>query len=86
MTVTTLAPASAPDPHDRPGPVPLTVAYTEYDALWRAAMAALAAQARGLPNPLGYIEDALGQARPRPGAHPREYAPCDPADAVWGRW
>lgn len=84
MSVATLAPATSPDP-DRPGTAPLTVAYSEYDALWRAALAALAAEARGLPNPLGYLRDALGTA-PRPGAHPREYVPADGGDAVFGRW
>jgi hypothetical protein len=84
MSVATLAPATSPDP-DRPEAAPMTVAYSQHDALVRAALATLAADAGGYPNPLGYLRDALGAA-PRPGAHPREYVPCDPDDAVFGRW
>ena len=83
MTIATLAPAS--DPPGGGGPGALSVPYTAYDALVRAALAALAAEARGLPNPLGYLRDALG-TEPRSGAHPREYVPCDEAEATWGRW
>jgi hypothetical protein len=87
MTMTTLAPAAADDPPPRHAdPFALTVPYAEYDALRLACLAALAADARGLANPFGYLRDALGGDRPRPGAHPREYAPCDPDDATWGRW
>lgn len=87
MTMTTLAPAAAPDPSDRPDGAAsgMTVPYETYDALQRAALAALAADARGMANPLGYLRDALNVA-PRPGAHPREYVPCDDGDAVFGRW
>ncbi|HEV2343466.1 MAG TPA: hypothetical protein VGS97_05180 [Actinocrinis sp.] len=87
MTMTTLAPAAAPDPADRPGTggSGMTVPYETFDALVRAALATLAADARGLPNPLGYLRDALPVA-PRPGAHPHEYVPCDDGDAVFGRW
>jgi hypothetical protein len=66
--------------------VPLTVSYAEHDALVRGALATLAAFAGGFPNPLGYLRDALGDTQPRPGAHPREYAPVESEDAVWGRW
>jgi hypothetical protein len=86
MTVATLAPAAAPDPFDPAASAALTVPYAEYDALRLACWAALAAEARALPNPFGYLRDALGGDLPRPGAHPREYVPCDPDDAVWGRW
>lgn len=85
MSAATLAPAASPDP-DRPETTPLTVAYNEYDALWRAALATLAADAHGLANPLGYLRAALDGVLPRPGAHPREYVPADPADATSGRW
>jgi hypothetical protein len=84
MSVATLAPATSPDP-DRPETTPMAVAYSQHDALVRAALATLAADAGGYPNPLGYLRDALGTA-PRPGAHPREYVPADPGDAVFGRW
>ena len=84
MTTATLA-LAAPDPEPPDDPHTLTVPYTEFDALMRAALATLAADARGLANPLGYLRDALGTA-PRPGVHPREYVPCDPGDAVFGRW
>ena len=83
MSVATLAPATTPDP-ERPEPDGPLVSYAASDALVRAMLAALAADARGLPNPLGYLRDALGGTAPRPGAHPREYVPCD--TAVWGRW
>ncbi len=85
MTTATLA-LAAPDPEPPDEPHALTVPYTEYDALMRAALATLAADAGGYPNPLGYLRDALGDSRPRPGAHPREYVPADADDAVWGRW
>ena len=86
------APAAVASPvtvsTDAPSPeaVPLTVSYAEHDALVRAALATLAAFAGGYPNPLGYLRDALGDTAPRPGAHPREYAPVEDGDAVWGRW
>jgi len=80
MTTATLA---APDP-EPDEPRALTVPYTEYDALMRAALATLAADAGGYPNPLGYLRDALGGSLPRP-AHPHEYVPADDG-AVWGRW
>ena len=82
MTVATLAPATSPDP-ERPDPDAL-VSFAAHDALVRAALAALVADAGGYPNPLGYLRDALGVS-PRPGAHPREYVPADPGDAVFGR-
>ena len=85
MTTATLA-LAAPDPEPPDDPHALTVPYAEFDALMRAALATLAAEARGLPNPLGYLRDALGGALPRPGAHPREYVPADEGGAVWGRW
>jgi hypothetical protein len=85
MTVLTLAPAAAPDPSG-PGGAAQVVPYTVHDALVRAVLATLAADAGGHPNPLGYLRDALGGVTPRPGAHPREYVPVDEADAVWGRW
>lgn len=85
MTAATLA-LAVPDPEPSDGPHALTVPYTEYDALMRAVLATLAADAGGYPNPLGYLRDALGGALPRPGAHPREYVPADADDAVWGRW
>ena len=86
--MTTLAPADAPDPADRPDGAGsgMTVPYETFDALQRAALAALAADARGLANPLGYLRDALGCIAPRPGAHPREYVPRDQDDAIFGRW
>jgi len=84
MSVATLAPATTPDP-DQPENDGPTVSYAAYDALVRAALAALAADAGGYPNPLGYLRDVLG-AEPRPGAHPREYVPCESEDATWGRW
>ena len=85
MSVATLAPATTPDP-ERPEPGGPVVSFAAYDALVRAMLATLAADARGLPNPLGYLRDALGGTAPRPGAHPREYVPVDSDDAVWGRW
>ena len=85
MSVATLAPATAPDPSDRPGSDGPTVSFAAHDALVRAALATLAADAGGYPNPLGYLRDTLG-VTPRPGAHPREYVPCDERDATWGRW
>lgn len=66
--------------------VPLTVSYTEFDRLQRAALATLAAFAGGYPNPLGYLRDALGDLAPCAGAHPREYLPAESEDATWGRW
>ena len=88
MTMTTLAPAAAPDPADRPDATGsgMTVPYETYDALQRAALAALAADARGMANPLGYLRDALDGVALRPGAHPRDYVSCDDGDAVFGRW
>jgi hypothetical protein len=88
MSILTLAPATCPEPPERPRVVsdgPL-VSYAAYDALQRAILAALAAEAGGHPSPLAYLRDALGGAGPRPGAHPREYVPCDPDDATFGRW
>lgn len=84
MSVTTLAPATTPDPEqpEAGGPV---VTFAAYDALVRAMLATLAADAGGYPNPLGYLHDALGGTAPRPGAHPREYVPVDEGGAVWGR-
>ena len=86
MTVDTLAPVGTDPAAVSAEAVPLTVSYTEFDALRRAALATLAAAAGGYPNPLGYLRDALGELAPRPGAHPREYAPVEPEDAVWGRF
>ena len=87
MSVLTLAPPACPEPPERrivsDGPM---VSYAAYDALVRAMLAALAADAGGYPSPLAYLRDALGGAGPRPGAHPREYVPCDPDDATFGRW
>lgn len=87
MTTMTLAPAACPEPPERrivsDGPM---VPYVAYDALVRAMLAALAADAGGHPSPLAYLRDALGGAGPRPGAHPREYVPCDSDDATFGRW
>ena len=86
MTVATLAPAAVPDPPDRPGLGEPAVSFAAYDGLVRAMLAALAADAGGHPNPLGYLRDALGGTAPRPGAHPHEYVPCNEDDATWGRW
>ena len=92
MTTHTPAPATLAGAVGEPGSadavaaVSLTVSYAEHDALIRAALATLAAFAGGFPNPLGYLRDALGDTAPRPGAHPREYAPVASEDAVWGRW
>jgi hypothetical protein len=88
MSIQTLAPATCPEPPERrrevtSGP---TVSYAEYDRLVRAILAALAADAGGHPSPMAYLRDALGGIGPRPGAHPREYVPCDPDGATWGRW
>lgn len=83
MTAATFT-LAAPDPEPPDGPRALTVSYADYDALLRAALATLAADAGGYPNPLGYLRDALGGTVPRPGAHPREYVPAD--EGVWGRW
>jgi len=85
MTVATLAPAAVPEPPERPGLGGPAVSFAAHDALVRAALAALAADAGGHPNPLGYLRDALG-VTPRTGAHPREYVPCNQGDATWGRW
>ena len=85
MSVLTLAPAAAPDPSGEPHEC-MIVPYSAFDALVRAMLATLAADAGGYPNPLGYLRDALGDLAPRPGAHPREYVPVDSEDAVWGRW
>jgi hypothetical protein len=86
MTAATVTTAAVPDPSDSRAELPLTVPYTDFDALMRGALATLAADAGGYPNPLGYLRDALGGITPRPGAHPREYVPVDPDDAVWGRY
>ena len=86
MTAVTIAAAAVPDPSRGPAQLSLTVPYTDFDALVRGALAALAAEAGGYPNPLGYLRDALGGIAPRPGAHPREYVPVDADDAVWGRF
>jgi hypothetical protein len=88
MSTMTLAPAAAPEPPERrpvvcDGP---TVSYVAYDALVRAMLAALAADAGGHPSPLAYLRDALGGVGPRTGAHPREYVPADEDGATWGRW
>lgn len=83
MTAATIA-LAAPEPEPPDGPHALSVPYTVYDALVRAALAALAADAGGYPNPLGYLRDALGGTLPRAGAHPHEYVPDDAA--AWGRW
>ena len=87
MSTLTLAPAACPDPPERrevsDGPM---VSYAAYDALVRAMLAALAADAGGHPSPLAYLRDALGGAGPRPGADPREYVPAEPEDAARGRW
>jgi hypothetical protein len=86
MTLPTLAPGPLPDPPENVGARALSVPYAEYDRMRRAMLAALAADAGGYPNPLGYVRDALDGALPRPGAHPREYLPAESEDAVWGRW
>lgn len=88
MSTLTLAPAACPEPPERrrivsDGPM---VSYAAYDALVRAMLAALAADAGGHPNPLAYLRDALGGAGPRPGAHPSEYVPDAPDSAARGRW
>jgi hypothetical protein len=88
MSTLTLAPATAPEPPERRSEVsdgPM-VSYAAYDALVRAMLATLAADAGGHPSPLGYLRDALGGAGPRPGAHPREYVPAEPDGAARGRW
>jgi len=88
MSMPTLAPAACPEPPERPAVVSdgPTVSYAAYDALQRAMLATLAAEAGGHPNPLAYLRDALGGAGPRPGAHPHEYVPIEPDDGTWGRW
>lgn len=85
MSVTTLAPATTPDP-EQPGSGGQAVSFAAYDALVRAMLATLAADAGAHPNPLGYLRDALGGTAPRPGAHPREYVAAEREDAVRGRW
>lgn len=55
--------------------------------LLRAAQAALAADARGMSHPLGWLRDALApQELPEPSARPSDFVPLDVQDAVWGRW
>jgi hypothetical protein len=58
-----------------------------YGDLLRAAQAALAADASGMANPLGWLRDALtAEQLPAPGARPSDFLPPDPMDAAWGRW
>ncbi len=58
-----------------------------YGDLLRAAQAALAADAAGMANPLGWLRDALAPEQlPGPGARPSDFVPADPQDASWGRW
>ena len=65
----------------------LTTAGLEHDALLRAAQATLAADAAGMPNPLGWLREALTpDQHPAPGTRPNHYVPCDPDGAVSGRW
>lgn len=58
-----------------------------YGDLLRAAQAALAADAAGMANPLGWLRDALSTEQlPGPGARPSDFVPSDSQDATWGRW
>lgn len=58
-----------------------------YGDLLCAAQAALAADAAGMANPLGWLRDALSAEQlPGPGARPSDFVPADPQDATWGRW
>ena len=86
MSTITLAPAAAEPPERREVSDGPTVSYAGYDRLVRAMLAALAADAGGHPNAMAYLRDALGGVGPRPGAHPREYVPCDPENTAFGRW
>jgi hypothetical protein len=59
----------------------------ELDALTRAVQAFLAAEAAGMPNPRGWLRDALRPDQiPPAGARPTDYIRPAEADAVWGRW
>ena len=65
----------------------LVLARQAYGDLLRAAQAALAADAWGMANPLGWLRDALTcEQLPAPGARPSDFLPPDPMDATWGRW
>ncbi|HEV2636309.1 MAG TPA: hypothetical protein VGX23_14240 [Actinocrinis sp.] len=97
MSMPTLTLIATPDPdepfraqavtrieqlHDR-----LETAHMEYDALIDAARATLAADARNMSNPLGFLRDhlALIGALPEPGARPTDFQPTGPDGGVWGR-
>jgi hypothetical protein len=65
----------------------VALARQAYGDLLRAAQATLAADAAGMPNPLGWLRDALTREQlPAPGARPSDFVPVDPQAATWGRW
>jgi hypothetical protein len=59
----------------------------DLDALTRAVQAFLAAEAAGMPNPRGWLLDALRPDQiPPASARPTDYILPAETDAVWGRW
>jgi len=59
----------------------------DLDALTRAVQAFLAAEAAGLPNPRGWLLDALRPDQIPPAlARPTDYVPLSEQHTVWGRW
>lgn len=60
----------------------------DYGELLAVARAALAAEARNMSNPLGFLHDHLAAigALPPAGARPTDFQPADPDGGVWGRW
>jgi len=83
MTLTLIA---TPDPPEQdPARLRdlLALSRQEYGDLLAAARAALAAEARNMSNPLGWLRDELAPAGllPPPGATPRDFIPDH--DPVW---
>jgi len=95
MSMPTLTLIATPDPADRPEALTLAqlrdrlaLAHQEHGELLAAAQAGLAADARNMSNPLGYLRDHLTAtgALPGAGARPADYQPTGPDGGVWGRW
>jgi hypothetical protein len=92
MSMPTLTLIATPDPPEADSVARLrdllTLARVEYGELLAAARASVAADARNMSNPIGFLSDhlALIGAMPEVGARPADYQPSGPDGGVWGRW
>lgn len=90
MSILTLPPTAIPDP---PEPTAaqlrdlVALLNQEHGELLNAARATLAADARNMSNPLGFLRDHLTaiNSLPETGAWPSDYQPNSPDGGVWGR-